>query len=303
MSDAVCHAEARGAGLQERAVPAGAHVGLRLGAAQPVGVGDGLVRELRVVGAGDREPVVVVGALRAVGRDLRAERGAQLQRRLELVLVEAHEGVAEAVHAAVALEARAGAVAGRDGLARIARVDVGRHAGDEPVREPGRTARVVVGGQVVHQRGERHPGVAGVGAPDGVHDDVAVLEQEAALAARRVVDAGDRRPRVLDAVDHRQELTRVAAARVVVGEVAAVLDLERAQLRRRLGLVPAQRDGERDAHREQAGGRHGEGERQAAVHPWYSATTFLGTHIAQASRTSSSISGRSIAARRTQAQL
>ena len=57
----------------------------------------------------DREPVVVVGALRAVGRRVGGRASTHSSNAgSELLRVEAHERVPEAVHAAVALPARAG---------------------------------------------------------------------------------------------------------------------------------------------------------------------------------------------------
>ena len=53
-----------------------------------------------------------------------------------------------------------------------------------------------------------------------------------------------------DSVHHRQELARVAGARVVLGELAAVVDVERAQLGRRLGLLAAQHERDRDGDHE-----------------------------------------------------
>ncbi len=86
--------------------PAHAHELLGLGAAQRARVGDDLLRLGRGVDAVHREPVVVVDALGAVGGRGAAELPAHLQRRRDLLVAQAHERVAEAVRAAVALVAR-----------------------------------------------------------------------------------------------------------------------------------------------------------------------------------------------------
>ena len=93
-----------------------------------------------------------------------------------------------------------------------------------------------------------------------MHDDVAVLEQEAALVARGRGDPGDGRARVLGPVEQRRELARVAVAGVVAGERAAVLDVERAQLRGRLAVGITRPEGQCDPDRDDAGG--GDRERQ-----------------------------------------
>jgi hypothetical protein len=58
---------------------------------------------------------------------------------------------------------------------------------------------------VVHERRERHALVGGVGAPDGVHHDVAVRKEEAALAASRPSDRLDGRRRTRTPLDQSQK--------------------------------------------------------------------------------------------------
>ena len=267
--------------LEERAVPARPHECLRLGAAQSPRIGHWPAPERGVVGADDGEPVVVVGALRAVRRRVGPELDAQLQRRLQLVGVEPHERVPEAVHAAVALPARVcvGADACRFGGVR--RVEVGRHARDEPVGEARAAARVVAQRQVVHQVRERHVAFARVPAPDGVHDHVAVGQQEAALVPRQVGDRLHAGAGVVAAVEDAEEALREAVTGVLALQITAAREVERPQLRRRVRApVPDEHGAGHPGHGEQDR-RHGDepeqrapghgGHRVASGPPWRAA--------------------------------
>ena len=130
-------------GLDERAVPARPHELGGLRAAERARLGDGVLGLGRVVDPVDREPVVVVDALGAVRRGARAELPAHLQRRLDLVVVEPHERVPEAVRAAVALVAGLGGGAELDRHRRALALDLRRDRGHEAVRVAGRAAGVV----------------------------------------------------------------------------------------------------------------------------------------------------------------
>jgi hypothetical protein len=91
--------------LDERPVPAGANELLWLGAAELPRILDHRFRRRRVVGARDGEPVVVEGALRAVRR-IGLERGAELERRGEVLPDQALP--LGSVYAATAISSSAG---------------------------------------------------------------------------------------------------------------------------------------------------------------------------------------------------
>ena len=117
--------------VDERAVPARTNELGRLRGAERPGIRVRTRGERRLVGADDREPVVVVGALCAVGRRAPPEGAAERERRSEPVAVDAHECMPEPVHAAVAAVPRAGVRADLGRVARPPRVDRRRHARDE----------------------------------------------------------------------------------------------------------------------------------------------------------------------------
>lgn len=171
--------------------------------------------------------------------------------------------MAEPVDAAVALEPRPGVAAHPQSIAGPIRIDVGADARHEPVGKPGGTPRVVAPRQIVHERRERDTGLAGVCATDRVHDDVAVRQQEAAIAPRRLRDRLDRRPWIVTVLDHREDLARVAVPRVAGDDAVAALEMRRRQ--RRCGVLPDQDEEGRRAHPDGPHG-HGEGKENAAAH-------------------------------------
>ena len=131
-----------GLGLQEHPVPARPHELRGLRTAQRARIGHDVLGLRRRVDPVDREPVVVVDALGAVGRRARAELLAHLQRRRDVVVVEAHEGVPEPVRARVALVAGPGlgAELDRDLRARPPRSAArprSRGRGRSPAEQPG----------------------------------------------------------------------------------------------------------------------------------------------------------------------
>ena len=84
------------------------------------------------------------------------ERAAEGERGRQVVVVDPHERVAEAVHAAVAPVPRACVRADGGGASRGRRGSIdGADARDETVREPGAAARIVAPRQLVLQVGER----------------------------------------------------------------------------------------------------------------------------------------------------
>ena len=190
-------------------VPAGPHEVGRRPRTEPPRVAHGRAGQRRLVGAGRGEPVVVVGALGAVGRRARPERAAELQAGPEPVPVDAHEGVAEAVDAAVLLVARARAAADPGRLAGPGRVDVRRHARDQPVGEAGGAAGIVALRQMAHEGAERQARLARVGAADRVHDPVAVGHAATAPPSRR-----PRRSRAPSAAGRRARARRRCTSRV-----------------------------------------------------------------------------------------
>ena len=213
--------ETRGTSMAARTSRAGSRTAARAGDRPP--------SERCVVRTDHGEPVVVVGALRAVGRHVGAEGGAERQRGREVVAVEPHERVAEAVHAAVALPPRGGPRADAGCLGGAGRVDVARGLGDHPVGEAGAAAGVVAARQVVHEVREGDAFLARVGAPDGVHHDVAVREHPAALARREIRDRLHAGARVVSPVDDDLEALREALPRRLVVQTVARREVERAE--------------------------------------------------------------------------
>ena len=183
-------------------------------------------RQAGLVGADDSEPVVVVGPLRAVGRQPRPESAAQVERGRQTVCMDPHERVPETVHAAVALIARAGLRAHGCRFARSTRIDLRADTGDQAVRETSTAARIVALRQVVHQRRERHAALMRIRATYRVHQSVAAREEEASLAPGGVRDCLHRRPGIVPALHRRQELVRPAVPRGVGKEVPATLELD-----------------------------------------------------------------------------
>ena len=166
-----------------------------------------------------------------------------------------HECVPETVDTAVALEARSRLRTDRRRVAGPPRIDVGRDARHETVREAGRAARVVVRRQVVHQRRERDARLAGVAAANGVHHAVAIREQEAALLPGRVGDCANSGLRVVPAADDRDQLARVTGAGLGVGEEAAALGV----------ACPCRPGGPSPGRRRAAAGRSRRGDAAAAT--------------------------------------
>ena len=161
--------------LEQRAVPAAAHVAARLLSRTACAA--------RVIGSfgffawsrpGDREPVVVEGAGRAVGRVVLAEQRARVQRERQLLAVEPHVRVPLAVDAAVALVARLGGGARLHGLLGAEVAELRRKRHHEAVREARRAVRVVRPRQVVEQPPDREVDGGGIAAADRVHQHVAV---------------------------------------------------------------------------------------------------------------------------------
>ena len=210
--------------VDEHAVPARTNERRRLSSAQLAWIGDRAGRELGLVCSGNGEPVVVVRALRAVGRG-RPECAAQVQRRRQAVAVHPHEGVPETVNAAVAAVARARVRADGGRLAGPPDVDRGRHPCDEPVGEPGAAARVVAPREDVLEIAQRQTFVERVRPSHRVHHSVAVGEHEAALAPDGQLDRADRGPRVVSTGDEQLELPRHAVAPRVADEATAPFEV------------------------------------------------------------------------------
>ena len=255
--------------VDEGAIPAGPHEALRLRRAERARVAYGRSGQRRLVHPDDREPVVVVGALRAVRRGL-AERAAQVERGLEPVAVEAHERMAEPVDAAVALVAGACVLADRSRLARPPYIDRRRDAGHEPVGEACAATGVVAARQHVLQVGELEIAVERVRAPDGVHDAVAVREHETALRSHRALDRRHRRPRVLAVSDDLAERPRQALLRRLREKASAGPEVDGGD--RLVAAVPREQDDGDGDH-----GRRAErgGEKELGGPPWRAAQRFL----------------------------
>jgi hypothetical protein len=196
----------------------------------------------------------VEGALGAVRR-LGAKRRAEVERGRQILAYEPHEGVPEAVDAAVAPAAGVRLVADGRGGRGVAEVDLRRDPRDEAVREARRATGLVGLRQVGHQVLERDLVRGGVLASNGVHEPVTLTQKTAA----RVGVGGDgdlleRRRRIVRAAHARGERRRVAGAGLLaVGNGGAVvqvgLGLRRLRRRRRIGhrsrglivaLAPAQ---------------------------------------------------------------
>ena len=137
--------------------------------------------------------------------------------------MDAHERVPEPVDAAVALVPRPGLGAHGRGVLGPPEIERRRDARHQPVCEPGAAPGVVAPRQVVLHARERHPGVLGVRPPDGVHEAVAALQEEPALAPGGSLDRLHRRPRIVAAGDERLELAQVAVARGLREEPTALL--------------------------------------------------------------------------------
>ena len=212
--------------VDEGAVPARAHERCRLAPAELLRVGDRRSGQGCVVDTDNSEPVVVIRALRAIGRHLRAESGAEGERRLQPVVVDPHERMPEPVDAAVAPVAGRLVRADRRRLARLPRIDRRRHARDEPVREARTAAGIVAPRQVVLQVGERRILLERVGPPDRVHDAVAAREQKAALPPDGPLDRRDRRPGVVPVAHDRLEAADPAVLHVVAQEAAAFAEVD-----------------------------------------------------------------------------
>ena len=232
--------------VDERAVPAGTNERRRLSAAQVARVGDCAGTKFGFVRSRNGEPVVVVGALRAVRRG-RPECAAEGKRRRQAVAVDPHEGVPETVNAAVAAVARARVRANGRRLARPPDVDRGRHPCDEPVREPGAAARVVTAREHVLEVAEREALVHGVRPPNRMHDPVTVGEHEAALPPDRPLDRGHRRPRVARVCHEQLEFPGNAVARRLGKHAAAAAEVDGGG--RAVGVVPREQGDRRDQSR------------------------------------------------------
>jgi hypothetical protein len=199
----------------------------------------------------------VVDALRAIGR-VGAETAAELERRLDPFVRDAHEGMAEAVHAAVAAVARA--LAATDGRLRLrpGRVDLRGDAADQPVREAGGAARVVRPREIVDEALECDAVPLRVLATDRVHQAVTAREEEFGVGPGEVRDAlhdGTRVFRGRDEPVHRVEVA-VVRARPCAGREL------RADVGRRIAGAVATREQDR-ARGEHDAGHGGEDEQQA----------------------------------------
>jgi hypothetical protein len=165
----------------------------------------------------------VIGTLRTVGSRL-AERAAQAEGRLQAVAVDAHEGVPEAMDAAVALIPRSRVRAERRRLVGLPDVEPWSHARDEAVREPGAAAGIVAARQHVLKIRERELPCERVRPTDGVHDAVAVREREAALPPDRGFDGLDLGPWIVPIVDEDGERPGVAIPRCIAQQPVAVVE-------------------------------------------------------------------------------
>src|SRR5439155_1130831 len=170
-----------------------------------------------------REPVVVEGTLRAVDDVTLREPAAHAQGERQLLVVGPHVGVAEAVHAAVRLIARQGARARRRHRAGIEAADRTPQCRDQTVREPRRAARVVRAREVALERPEGDVVLERVVAPDPVHQDVAIVEEEAAVPLGRGIELRQLRGGRAGSRDDCEQptlitLTRARAAAPAPGE-------------------------------------------------------------------------------------
>jgi hypothetical protein len=188
-------------------------------------VGHRLTRKARVVYAGNRKPVVVVGALGAVGRRPRPEPATERECGPDPIVVDAHEGMPEAVDAAVAPVARSRIGTHGRRLTGPSRVDVRGYTRDEPLGEAGAAARIVAARQVVHERRQRDAGVAGVRASNRVHKAVAVGEGGASLSPGLSGNRVHSRSRVVPTHDHRGVLARVTSPGRSLRESPAALGI------------------------------------------------------------------------------
>ena len=106
---------------------------------------------------------------------------AHAQREWELLVVRAHVGVAQAVHAAVCLVTRRRPGASRRDRFGIELVDRAPEGRNLTVREARGAAGVVRAREVRLERAECDVVLDRVVAPDPVHEDVAVIGEEASF--------------------------------------------------------------------------------------------------------------------------
>ena len=212
------------------------------------------------------------GALRTVGRLAWAEGGAEHERRLQAIVVDPHERVAEPVDAAVAPVAGGGVRANGGRLTRLPGVDRRRNTRHEPVREAGAAPWVVALGQQILQIGKRRPPLEGIRPAHRVHDAVTAREQKAALAPDSALDRSDRRPGIVPVGHDRLEAANPAVLDVIAQEATALGEVD---CDRPLHLLPASAEGkqpDRYSHRGQARKREQD---QTSGPPWWRAARWI----------------------------